>query len=118
MAGPPGASPNMAGPPGAGSSAVAARKAARAAAAAAKKAAEKAAEGAGESLARVLFELPSVSPAVLGSYLSRPEPLPAATLAAMMRRFDFEGRSLDEALRLTFAVLHVPGEAQKVQRDN
>ena len=33
-----------------------------------------------------------------------------------MGRFDFGGLPLDGALRLTFAALHVPGEAQKVDR--
>ena len=33
-----------------------------------------------------------------------------------MSSFDFRGLALDAALRLAFAAIHVPGEAQKVDR--
>ena len=71
---------------------------------------------AGGQLGSVLFQLAGLSPQAVGAYLSSPQPLTRAALAAFMDCFDFHGLPLDAALRLVFAALHVPGEAQKVDR--
>lgn len=73
-------------------------------------------EAAGEALGRQLFTTPDLDPRALGGYLSRPEPLARAALASFLGEFDYSGLPLDRALRLAFAALHMPGEAQKVDR--
>ena len=64
----------------------------------------------------MLFELPGLSPKQVGSVLAAPAPFAVRTLACFMRRFAFGGLRIDEALRLIFGALHMPGEAQKVDR--
>ena len=44
------------------------------------------------------------------------EKQPRAALSSFMACFDFSGMALDDALRLTYSALHVPGEAQKIDR--
>ena len=71
---------------------------------------------AAERVAAALFSLPGLSPRKMGGYLSGPAPFRQAVLAAYMRRFRFGGLRIDEGLRLVFGALHMPGEAQKVDR--
>ena len=52
----------------------------------------------------------------MGDYLARPEALTKAALRSFMACFSFRGMALDSALRLAFAALKMPGEAQKVDR--
>ena len=67
-------------------------------------------------MAAWLFELPGLSPKQVGSVLAAPAPFAVRVLACFMRRFAFGGLRIDEALRLIFGALHMPGEAQKVDR--
>ncbi|KAL1515015.1 hypothetical protein AB1Y20_004083 [Prymnesium parvum] len=71
---------------------------------------------AGEELGKMLFMLPGLSPQAVGDFLARPEALSKAAIRSFMRSFDFGGLSLDGGLRLVFAALKMPGEAQKVDR--
>ena len=71
---------------------------------------------AGAALGELIFALPGLSPPAVGDYLSRPGAFQKAALAAFFGCFDFSSLPLDGALRLAFAALHVPGEAQKVDR--
>ena len=70
----------------------------------------------GERLGQLLFEAGEFSPREVGELLTRPEKAYGAALAAFLRRFDFASLSLTDALRLLFAGLRCPGEAQKIDR--
>ena len=74
------------------------------------------ADGHADAVAEVLFELPGVPPAAAGDYLAGRGDEREAALAAYMQRFDFGGLRLDEGLRLVFAAMGLPGEAQKIDR--
>ena len=68
------------------------------------------------ALGRLLFELPSLSPAAVGDLLSSRKPLSSGALASFVACFDFRGLSLVDALRLLFAAIKCSGEAQKVDQ--
>jgi len=73
-------------------------------------------EAVGEQLGALLFEQEGLPARELGELLTRAEPRYAAALAAFLARFDFGALSLPDALRLLFAALRCPGEAQKIDR--
>jgi hypothetical protein len=70
----------------------------------------------GERLGQLLFEAGDFSPRGVGELLTQPERRYAIALASFLRHFDFGDLSLTDALRLLFAALRCPGEAQKIDR--
>lgn len=70
----------------------------------------------GERLGQLLFEAGDFSPREVGELLTLPGRRYATSLTSFLRHFDFGHLSLTDALRLLFAALRCPGEAQKIDR--
>ncbi|OIR57575.1 MAG: Sec7 domain-containing protein [Amphiamblys sp. WSBS2006] len=61
-----------------------------------------------------LYSLVGIDRSSLGIYLSKMKN--QETLDEFMEMFDFGGKRIDEALRLTMSVVHISGESQQIDR--
>ncbi|KAI8082800.1 uncharacterized protein BX664DRAFT_366573 [Halteromyces radiatus] len=67
-----------------------------------------------ESLAHFLRSTQQLNKKSLGEYLGKPDNLDL--LQVFMRQFDFEGKRMDEALRMVLETFRLPGESQQIMR--
>ncbi|KAI9208547.1 uncharacterized protein BJ171DRAFT_489303 [Polychytrium aggregatum] len=67
-----------------------------------------------QSVAALLKTTPGIDKRLLGDYISRPDNL--GVLKSFIEMFDFNGKRLDEALRLLLESFRLPGESQQIAR--
>ncbi|ORZ20667.1 hypothetical protein BCR42DRAFT_409247 [Absidia repens] len=67
-----------------------------------------------ESLALFLRSTQQLNKKTLGEYLGKPDNL--ELLQVFMKQFNFEGKRMDEALRMVLETFRLPGESQQIMR--
>ncbi|KAJ3000135.1 GDP/GTP exchange factor for ARF [Globomyces sp. JEL0801] len=67
-----------------------------------------------ESVARFFYTAKNLNKSILGEYLAKKQN--ADTLAAFSNLYNFDGKSIDEAMRLFLEKFRIPGEAQQIER--
>ena len=67
-----------------------------------------------EHLAEFLSNSPHINKKQLGDYISKQPNI--EILKAFMLRYDFKGKTIDEALRLLLESFRLPGESQLIER--
>lgn len=68
------------------------------------------------AMAQFISSSANLSKAVIGDYLGRPDQANQDTLHAFVELFNFEGRRIDEALRVFMETFRIPGESQMIER--